>query len=199
MGSGTDIWDFSDQFHFYQFALEGDVTIEVLVNSFEKVDHEWQKAGPMIRESLEANSRHFSLFVTGGGERGEGIASQYRVGTGSESSHVGVQVNSKPVWLRIKKVGHQFTSSYKLYGGTAWTDVTVINLPFHATTFYGGIAVSSHDSNTLAMLNVGRLNMFDPSGMSLAVCECPMASPTTSDPPSKSPSKVCTVVFLFCG
>ena len=55
----TDIWYRSDQFHYDYYIASGDVTIEMLVDSF-VTEHIAGKGGLMIRETLAPNSKHFS-------------------------------------------------------------------------------------------------------------------------------------------
>jgi len=59
----VDIWDNSDQFHFAYKELSGAGTIIAKVESVENT-HEWAKAGVMIRDTLDADSRHAMMVVT---------------------------------------------------------------------------------------------------------------------------------------
>ena len=63
-GGGVDIWDNSDQFHFVNQPLQGDVEVIARVASFQPADP-WSKAGVMIRESLSGDSRHIAMVSTG--------------------------------------------------------------------------------------------------------------------------------------
>lgn len=99
----------------------------------------WAKAGLMIRESLNANSRQVILFIS----PTEGIALQGRSSTGGDTASFENKSGIKaPGWLRIKRVGNLFTSSYSADGKT-WeilgsTTVTM------KTDVKIGLAVSSH-------------------------------------------------------
>src|SRR5512133_2300361 len=48
---GIDIWDYSDQFHYYYARVKGDLDVSVKVVSISNT-HAWAKAGIMIREKL---------------------------------------------------------------------------------------------------------------------------------------------------
>jgi hypothetical protein len=61
-GSGTDIWDSSDQFRFVYRRMTGDGAIVTRIDNFDSVDT-WSKAGAMIRESLAANSKRIHALV----------------------------------------------------------------------------------------------------------------------------------------
>jgi len=81
-GAGSDVWNSSDEFRFVYRPLNGDGAIIALVSNLDYTD-DWSKAGMMIRESLAANSKHASMFLTGT----QGLAFQYRANTGGATTH----------------------------------------------------------------------------------------------------------------
>lgn len=160
--SGSDIWGHSDSFHFARFQKSGDVTAELLVEGFDDYIYSWQKGGIMFRESLAANSRHYSLFVTGS----QGITNQRRTNTGGSSSHnTNYGLKATPVWLQVSKVGNQFSTAYKNVGDTEWTSLYgPMTMDFGLDEdFYVGIAVTSHVSNSLLTLRASELNFEVPA------------------------------------
>ncbi|MCX5643838.1 MAG: discoidin domain-containing protein, partial [Phycisphaerae bacterium] len=60
--TGTDIWGNADQFRFIYKSLSGNGSITARVDSLTRSDA-WSKAGVMIRESLDAGSKHVSTVV----------------------------------------------------------------------------------------------------------------------------------------
>ncbi|UCF17859.1 MAG: LamG domain-containing protein, partial [Phycisphaerales bacterium] len=62
-GSGADIWGTSDEFHFAYKTLTGPGTIVARVNSIQNT-HNWAKAGVMIRETLDADSKYSFALVS---------------------------------------------------------------------------------------------------------------------------------------
>jgi hypothetical protein len=56
-GSGEDVWGTADEFHFVYIQLTGDMQVVARVTGVEFTDG-WAKAGLMIRETLNANSRN---------------------------------------------------------------------------------------------------------------------------------------------
>ena len=56
-GTGTDIWNTSDEFRFAYKQLKGNGSIVARVDSVANTDT-WAKAGVMIRETLDAGSTH---------------------------------------------------------------------------------------------------------------------------------------------
>ena len=72
-GSGGDIWNSADAFHYVYTTLSGNGTIIARVSGVSNTNS-WAKAGVMIRESTAAGSRQAMMVVT----RGNGVAMQYR-------------------------------------------------------------------------------------------------------------------------
>jgi phosphatidylserine/phosphatidylglycerophosphate/cardiolipin synthase-like enzyme len=70
-GSGTDIWNTRDEFHFVYRSWSGDGAIVARVATVSDTDR-WTKAGVMMRSSLAADASHASMFVT----PGKGLAFQ---------------------------------------------------------------------------------------------------------------------------
>jgi len=62
-GSGSDIWEFSDEFHYAYKQLRGDGAIVARIESVDHV-HDWTKAGVMIRESLGPDSTFAAVYIT---------------------------------------------------------------------------------------------------------------------------------------
>ncbi|UCF14659.1 MAG: LamG domain-containing protein, partial [Phycisphaerales bacterium] len=75
-GSGADIWGTSDEFHFAYKTLTGPGTIVARVNSIQNT-HNWAKAGVMIRETLDADSKYSFALVSAA----SGVAAQGRTDT----------------------------------------------------------------------------------------------------------------------
>lgn len=65
IGSGKDIWDYEDHFHYMYQPVHGDVMLTAYCESIEDI-YAWSKAGPMIREVLDSNSRHAMMAITPG-------------------------------------------------------------------------------------------------------------------------------------
>ena len=78
-GSGTNIWGTSDEFRFAYRQITGDVDIRVRLASFEDVNW-YSKAGVMIRETLNANSRNAYLMLMPDSGRVHAVATEPRRG-----------------------------------------------------------------------------------------------------------------------
>jgi regulation of enolase protein 1 (concanavalin A-like superfamily) len=141
-GSGRDIWDTVDAFHFAYQPLHGDGTITARVASVDYTDA-WAKAGVMIRESLDANARHAMVVVT----PANGVAFQRRLTTGGSSSHTAGASARAPYWVRLTRSGNTFTA-YQSVNGTTWVQVGSANISM-ATSAYVGLALTSHNNSLL--------------------------------------------------
>src|SRR5262249_2488908 len=65
-GSGGDIWNAADGFHFAYRTLVGDGEIRARVTAVGRTN-DWAKGGVMIRDGLTANARNVLMFLSGAG------------------------------------------------------------------------------------------------------------------------------------
>ena len=137
---GADIWGTSDQFNFVYQPMNGDVEVIARVQSISGASN-WSKTGVMIRESLNANSRHaFAL-----GSAASGWAFQRRPDTGGLSENTAGPAGAPPGWVRLVRTGPQVEAFYSR-DGKAWTSMGIDAIPM-ADTVYVGIATTSHKAN----------------------------------------------------
>ena len=104
----------------------------------------------MIRESLDANSKYFGLFVSGG----NGLVAQDRWHTGGDTD-VSRKVSDAPnnnIWLKITKIGNEFQAYYRTSANTHWSTVGGKQYLSPAKSFYHGIAVTSSSNSRIATL-----------------------------------------------
>ena len=114
-GSGANIWGTSDEFRFAYQQITGDVDIRVRLASLEDF-RKFSKAGVMIRETLNADSRNaFMLF-----RADQALFLQWRPKTGESTDREDFFPEAAPVWLRLVRRGSQFTG-YFSSNGTSWT------------------------------------------------------------------------------
>lgn len=139
-GSGADIWGTDDKCRFVYQPASGDCSITVKVCGVENT-HDWAKAGVMIRETLNGNSKHASVFCT----PSNGVAFQYRNTTGGSSGNVNTAGLNSPYWLKIVRSGNTFTAYRSSTGASGtWTNMGSQTI-YMGTTCYIGMAVTSHD------------------------------------------------------
>jgi len=141
--SGTDITGTADQFHFAYKMLTGPGSIVAKVDSVSNT-HAWAKAGVMIRETLDAGSKHAFACVT----PENGVASQGRTaadGTSFNTNETGI---TAPYWVKLERdAAGNFTVSHSA-GGTSFQPVgssVPTNIPM-SSNVYIGLALTSHNA-----------------------------------------------------
>lgn len=151
--SGADIFGTADEFRYVNQAVSGDCDIKVRVASLQYADG-WAKAGVMIRETLNADSKHAMMVVT----PGNGASFQYRANTAGSSDHntPGDGV-SAPCWVRLTRIGNLFTG-YKSSDGSTWTQVSSTTIAM-GTNVYVGAAVTSHNDSVLCTATLENLTV----------------------------------------
>jgi regulation of enolase protein 1 (concanavalin A-like superfamily) len=150
-GGGTDIWDMSDEFRFAYMRLNGDGVITAQVLRVDDTDA-WAKAGVMIRESLDADSKHAMVVAT----PSSGVSFQSRSFTANASQSATVADVAAPMaWVRITRTGDTFTGQYS-QDGVTWLDFLDAdgnpverNITMTANVFIG-LAVTSHNPGVAA-------------------------------------------------
>jgi regulation of enolase protein 1 (concanavalin A-like superfamily) len=151
-GAGADIWGADDSFHYVYKPLAGDGTIVARVASVEYTSG-WAKAGVMIRDSLDANSRHAMIVVT----PANGVGFQSRPATGGSSYHTAGAAVLAPYWVKLVRAGNTFTA-YQSADGLTWTLVGSDTISM-ATSVYIGLVVTSHDNGALCTTTIDNVSL----------------------------------------
>lgn len=154
--SGSDIWGTSDKFGYAYVPVSGDCEITARVAGLTNTNG-WAKAGVMIRESLNADSRHAFALVS----YSEGVAFQRRTATGGGSSNTGGS-GSAPYWVRLNRSGDTLTA-YVSSNGTSWTQLNSLTISMN-TNVYAGLAVTSHNNSQLTTSVVDNVTVTGSSG-----------------------------------
>ena len=141
-GSGADIWYQADEFHFAYKMLTGAGSIVAKVVSLDNTN-DWAKAGVMIRESLEPNSKYAFAVIS----PVSGAALQYRLTSDTDAAGFTQAGIAAPYWLKLERsISGSFSASVSTNGST-WVAVenSTPQIISMASTVYVGLAVSSHD------------------------------------------------------
>jgi glucose/arabinose dehydrogenase/regulation of enolase protein 1 (concanavalin A-like superfamily) len=117
-GSGANISGTLDEFHFVHRTLSGDGEIRARVVTITNTNA-WAKAGVMIRETLDAGSKHASIFISPSSGARMFFRPQTNGTTDSDGPLASVAV---PRWLRVTRTGNTFTT-YHSSNGTSWTQL----------------------------------------------------------------------------
>src|SRR5260370_13682975 len=148
-GSGIDIWNNADSFHFAYRVVSGDCTNDARVTAGQNSDP-WAKAGVMIRESLNQDSVNAFAGITSQ----NGAIFSSRSSTGGASSSYSQSAVTAPYWVKLVRIGNTFTT-YSSSTGSTWTQIglpVVISMDKNVLV---GLAVTAHNQTRL---NTG---MFD--------------------------------------
>ena len=164
-GAGTDIWNSQDQFHYVYRPVTGDMDVRVRVAGIQHV-HAESKAGVMIRESLDPDSRHAMALVSAG----KGARFQRRVNAGADSKQTGGGSKGAPAWVRLVRAGTTI-EAFRSSDGESWSSIGSDVIPM-AETVYVGLAVTSRLTGTLAD------GVFD--NLSIATLDQPNQSPSVA-------------------
>ena len=137
--SGTDIWGKADSFGFVHQNASGDVMVSAKIESIENTNP-WAKAGVMIRESLNADSKHAMTVIT----PGNGASFQRRTATGANSDHTTFKGIKAPEFVRVLRTGNKFTGYYSS-DNNVWFPMNSVNFGMNNNVKVG-LAVTSHDN-----------------------------------------------------
>ncbi|HLA84944.1 MAG TPA: fibronectin type III domain-containing protein, partial [Thermoguttaceae bacterium] len=140
-GSGDNLAATADDFQYLYQTLSGDGSITVRVASMGNTATS-AKAGVMIRESLDVNSRFADLVLT----PTNGLYFQYRSSIGGSVSTKASNVSvDPPYWLRLTRTDDTFKAEISS-NGTSWTQLGSTQTISMGTTVYIGMAVSADNS-----------------------------------------------------
>ncbi len=160
IGDGADIWGSSDAFHYAYVPLigNGEITARVVDNG--TGSNTWAKGGVMIRETLQANSKHAMMIMTDSDGGGIAFQSRFQNAGASSSSFHGSVTASPPHWVKLTREGDTFTA-YHSDDGLNWELFTctapdnaggTITNPLEismAEQVYIGMCVTSHAAGEL--------------------------------------------------
>lgn len=143
IGSGNDIWNNSDQFHYASRAVSGNGSITARLTALDDTDY-YVKGGVMFRASTAPNSAYFFMHYS----TGPGLQVEYRDSTGAGSGNM-FQLASTARWLRITRSANTFVGQYS-EDGSSWINAATrsITMPTNATM---GLAATSHNTSRLTL------------------------------------------------
>jgi regulation of enolase protein 1 (concanavalin A-like superfamily) len=153
--AGHDIWDNADDFRFAHQTLTGNGSILVKVESLVNTNA-WAKAGVMIRQSLDDNSKFAYMIVS----YSSGVSCGWRQQTGGTCGSATQANITAPQWVKLTRTNDAFTAQYSA-DGKSWLDLknadgTVVSTTIAMTgPVYIGLCVTSHNTaaTTVAVLS----------------------------------------------
>ena len=167
-GSGSDIWNTSDQFRLHAQTFTGDGSIVARITSLPTNTDATltanAKAGLMFRTSTATDAP----FVLLAYDHSQGIQLLYRNTAGTAAAQQGatVAVSAAPFWLKLARSGNTFTAYRATTTGTPapadWILVgtRTTTLP---TSALAGLATTSHDNGLLARAGFASVTLAPPN------------------------------------
>jgi regulation of enolase protein 1 (concanavalin A-like superfamily) len=150
-GSGADIWDLSglgegyhDEFHFAYKTLSGSGSIVAKVESVENTNA-WAKAGVMIRDTLNGDSKHAMMVVT----PASGVSFQRRPETGGASAADTTAGITAPYWVKIERTLAGNFIAYSSANGSTWQMLGAAEPIQMGSNVYIGLAVTAHSAGAI--------------------------------------------------
>jgi len=149
--TGADIWNSADEFHCAFKMLTGVGSIEAQVLSVDNTDP-WAKAGVMIRETLDIDSKFAAVYIT----PGNGCRYQARINTSVDAiSDTSVATTEQiaitaPYWVRLERdISGNFRGYYSSDGANwqsmSWNPQYITM----GSNVYIGLAVTSHNNSAV--------------------------------------------------
>ena len=148
-GSGSDIWNSADEFHYAFKTLTGAGSIVAQVLSVDNTDP-WAKAGVMIRETLDVDAKFAAVYIT----PGNGCRFQARINTAVDATSDTTVATAEqiaiaaPYWVKLERdISGSFKGYYSANGSTwtpmAWNSQYITM----GSNVYIGLAVTSHNDS----------------------------------------------------
>jgi len=156
-GSGADIWNQADEFHFVHQPRSGDFEIAARVASVGDTGP-WAMAGVMIRDGLAPDARHGIVSMT----RAQGWSFTWREASGGASTYEPGGAGAAPAWVKLRRVGNELTA-LRSSNGTSWTAFAraTVALP---SQVHVGLAVSAVSDGALNTSTFDGVAIGDPTG-----------------------------------
>jgi regulation of enolase protein 1 (concanavalin A-like superfamily) len=149
--SGSDVWNYLDNFRYSYQPVRGDGSITARFLSLEGGNPDWAKAGPMIRESDASGAPNFFMAMS----RGPGLMAQFRRAPDSftvtwNNGQVGPVPRRQPnLFVRLQRTGPEITGFYST-DGLLWTQAfSPVRMSSLGEEALWGLAVTSHRTNAL--------------------------------------------------
>jgi len=142
-GSGADIWNQSDEFHYAYKTLSGVGSMVAKVESIDNTNA-WAKAGVMIRETLNGDSKHAMMIVSAS----SGVSFQRRPETGDDSASDNDPGGlTAPYWVKIERDLAGNFSAYSSANGSSWQKLGAAVPIQMDSNVYIGLAVTAHNAS----------------------------------------------------
>jgi len=155
-GSGANIWQNKDAFHFAFRKLKGDFILQTQIRFEGAGTDKHRKIGWMLREGMETDAVMAAATVHGDGL----TALQYRKAKGSNVEEVHSPV-SAPDMIQLERKGGKLIMSVARYGDP-YTVTSVSDVPL-ADEVFAGIFICSHNNDVVEKATFRNLQVILPT------------------------------------
>ncbi|HEX3641644.1 MAG TPA: PQQ-binding-like beta-propeller repeat protein, partial [Ktedonobacteraceae bacterium] len=171
-GAGSDIWNTEDQFHYVWQKMLGHTSISARIVSF-KSSISRSKVGIMVRQNMQPDSTYYAVFVEPQENGTLNISVEDRDTPGILSRQIAGtnQPITTPVYLKIVRADTTI-SAYTSQDGVNWTLIDGSTQTMDPANYIPGqtftldaddalvgMAISSHDPNTLASATIDEVTL----------------------------------------
>ncbi len=149
-GSGDDIWNNADEFHFLYREVTTDFTFQARMEGTNFGSSNWVKLALMARDTLEPGSKHFaSRFQQSTMEASSQWRTQSHQSAGSTNQDLRIPQRMHDGRLRLVREGDVYSTLYYDIQMNEWVliDSHEVNM---LDPIYVGLAVTSHDDGSYA-------------------------------------------------
>jgi hypothetical protein len=141
-GSGTNMWYGKDDFQYLWTTIQGDFILRAEVKFIGEGVDPHRKAGWIVKNSLDTNSKHVNAST-----HGDGLTSlQYRREVGADTEEV-VSPNTSPDVIQLERRGDSYMMSTAKFG-EEFTSIQLDSVKLD-NEVYIGIYVCSHNPEVL--------------------------------------------------
>jgi len=184
-GSGGDIWNNADQFHFVSQQVSGDSSIVARLTSQQNTSV-CTKAGIMYRASTDAGDVNYSVVMLPDCHYAtSSVQMNYRDTSGAYSTTANDVPFNLPIYLKATRTGSTFTASTSTDGAT-WTPIanSSVSLPNMPANALVGLVVCSQNNTTTSQATFDNVSLTGATDLSNLDMESGHYTQTVNSPSS---------------
>jgi len=144
-GSGANIKDGSDEFHFLHQPFSGNGEIVARITAYDYSNNR-AKVGIMIRESTAADAPFAMVNIRNRDGGDIEFARRASAGSNSTRSDDGHNYSPLPIWARVTRDGNTFTAYYS-ENGSDWTEIGSQTINMNPIAIAGLCVTARNDGN----------------------------------------------------
>jgi len=155
-GSGENMWNTHDHFHYLWTTLQGDFILRSEVRFLSDRVDPHRKAGWVIQNNLNSNSAHVNAAI-----HGDGLTSlQFRRQAGNETEEI-KSTNTAPDVVQLERSGNLFILSTAKFG-EEFTTVQVEDIKLD-NDVYAGLYICSHTPDVIEEASFRNVRIIQPA------------------------------------